>query len=469
MTRLAWLSLLAAALMPIVTFACLWPLVSPMPVWDQWSVVEVWDAHYGGRPVWPLLLKNYNGHWNCLPRMSFYVLGLLTRWDLRAEVFLNYGALLLTQLLLLRMLYEARPRLLILAAPVSAHLYSFVAHENLLSGYPFTGLLAQLCATAAIYALTRWPARSVDILYGTGWALAALFSNSIAVAVAPAYLLANLALAPRNPWRWLGWSLVTVVAVALAVFGASHAGVTRPPWARLVPFALVALGHPFSWRPVPAVVTAQLMGAAAVVSLALLVYWRWRSVPAAFLVRWAGLGLFSCAAAMLVAFGRGAAGAAHALASHYVSHTSGLALATLVLAGDAVEERLHGVAVGRTRLLAAGLLALLCGGVMLQTAHASYTWLRVLHAWSGVLASLNPKVADGSATDAEIHQAFHPDASLVRWGVGRLRKHRLAWFKAGAPTPAGTGTDPAIPAGNRHADLAGTAAATRAILAPLPP
>src|SRR6185503_13969537 len=108
--RLIGMSLLVAALMPVVTFTCLRPLVSRMPVWDQWSEVEVWDAHYAGRPVLPLLIKNYNGHWNCLPRIFFFLLGLLTRWDMRAEVFLNYGAALLTQLILLRMLYEARPR-----------------------------------------------------------------------------------------------------------------------------------------------------------------------------------------------------------------------------------------------------------------------------------------------------------------------------------------------------------------------
>jgi hypothetical protein len=72
---------------------------------------------------------------------------------------------------------------------------------------------------------------------------------------------------------------------------------------------------------------------------------------------------------------------------------------------------------------------------LLQTGHASLKWLGVLHEWHGHVARLAPRVANGSATDAEIHEAFHPDARLVRWGIDRLHRHRLAWFKGPAILP----------------------------------
>src|SRR6185295_16775542 len=71
------LSLALAAAIPALCLAKLWPFLGEMPTWDEWSVVEVWSAHYGGRPVLPLLLAPYNGHYNLLPRFIFYGLGLL--------------------------------------------------------------------------------------------------------------------------------------------------------------------------------------------------------------------------------------------------------------------------------------------------------------------------------------------------------------------------------------------------------
>jgi hypothetical protein len=427
------LSLLAAALMPLVTFACLWPLVSPIPIWDQWSMVEVFDAYYRGKPVLPLLLANYNGHWSCVPRTLFFMLGVLTHWDLRSEVFLNYGAAVLTQLLLLRMLYEARPGLLILAAPVSAYVYSFVQYANFISGYPATNLMTQLSVTGAIYMLTRWPVRGVDTLYAMLWAIAALFCNSIAAAVAPVGMLANLVLAPRNLWRWLGWTLVTVAALSLPVLGAARMQVV-PQWRLIAPFALAALGNPFTWQPMPALRVARFLGAAAAVTFVLLIAWRWRRVPRPFLMRWAGLGLFACGSAALLAFGRAYSDAEMALAPHYVAHTSGLAVAIVVLAGDALEQRLEG-APSRARRASAAMLGLLVAGTLLQTGYGALGWMPVLRVWHRTVASLSPKVADGSATDAEIQKGFHPDTWLVRWGVTRLHRHRLAWFKDATPVP----------------------------------
>src|SRR5262249_5887374 len=119
--RNAWgalrlLSLALALVIPALTISQAWALVGRMPTWDEWSQVEVWDASYSGAPVVPLLLKNYNGHWNCFPRTLYFLLGCLDRWNLRVEVWLGYLAALATLGLLLRMLRELRPGLLVLAA-----------------------------------------------------------------------------------------------------------------------------------------------------------------------------------------------------------------------------------------------------------------------------------------------------------------------------------------------------------------
>jgi len=62
-------SMFIAAVIPFVQFRLLNPLTSEMPTWDQWSEVTVWSAHFEHRPVLPVLLSPYNGHFNLVPRL----------------------------------------------------------------------------------------------------------------------------------------------------------------------------------------------------------------------------------------------------------------------------------------------------------------------------------------------------------------------------------------------------------------
>jgi len=66
---IAVVSLTIAAAIPLLQFALLFPMTLGIPSWDQWSEIEVWAAHYEHRPVLPLLLKPYNGHYNVLPAL----------------------------------------------------------------------------------------------------------------------------------------------------------------------------------------------------------------------------------------------------------------------------------------------------------------------------------------------------------------------------------------------------------------
>src|SRR5579862_818832 len=86
-------SLALAAAIPVLQFALLFPLTSEMPTWDQWNVIPVWRAHFAHQPVLPLLFRPYNGHFNVVPRLFFFGMGLLTHWNLKVEVISSYLAL----------------------------------------------------------------------------------------------------------------------------------------------------------------------------------------------------------------------------------------------------------------------------------------------------------------------------------------------------------------------------------------
>ena len=437
-------SLLVAAAIPVACFLVLWPLTTAMPTWDQWNLVEAWQAHSQQRPVLPLLLGHYNGHYAWIPRLLFFGVGLLTAWNVKVEVLLSYLAALATLLLVLRMMWETRPRILVLAAPLSACVFSLAQFENFLSGYPLGEMLGQLFATATILLLSR-PRTSHRAFAGAlACGVAATLSYGTEIVVWPVGLLLLLA-----AWRerhiklrlafWLAASVggFAMVRSAAASMGASIL------WAPLVPFWLAMTGTPLSMSPAPrpAVVMAQgvflLAAFAALTVPRLAASWRpagpvrmdpLRIDPV--LWRWGAYGLLTVGSGFLVAAGRGYAGIQQALASHYVTLAWPLVVAVLVLALD---SGLRAAADRPARMRrVAWATALAAGALIAQTAWISVQLLPILRTSAQIIARNNLRLVNGTATDAEIHQTHHPDAAYVRAGLQTLRDLRLAWFRDAA-------------------------------------
>src|SRR6185295_3298409 len=390
------LSLALAAAIPALCLAKLWPFLGEMPTWDEWSVVEVWSAHFGGRPVLPLLLAPYNGHYNLLPRFIFYGLGLLTHWNLHAETMLCYLSAAGILLVLLRMLWETRPRLLVLAAPVAAYVFSLAQYNNLLYGYPFGQWLGQLAATVAIYLLTR-PAGSRRAFAG---------------------------------------------AVALARVGAGTIGVTAVHRRVIGPFFLVVLGHPLEIGIVPTIPRSAALGGILLVAFLALVFARWRGNPEdPLLLRWGGVGLLAICSALLIAAGRSSTGLQQSLVPHYVTAATPLVLAVLVLAFDRLERAASAAAgAGTARRLVRPVLAGLAAAALLVAALVQPTLsgvriLPTLRTWMEISLAHDVRIAQGLATDAEIRETHFPVPAYVRSALETLRANRLAWYAPGRTNP----------------------------------
>src|SRR6185503_1575358 len=143
------LSLAGALLVPIASFLCTFPLVGNMPTWDQWALVPMWAAHERGQPVLGRLLEPYNGHLIVLPRLYFFGLGLLTHWNVRAEMVGDYLVATATLVLLLWLLRRDDRRCLVLAFPVACLSFSLLQYENFMTGFAMCELLTQLMVTVA--------------------------------------------------------------------------------------------------------------------------------------------------------------------------------------------------------------------------------------------------------------------------------------------------------------------------------
>jgi hypothetical protein len=423
--RLIALSLVVAVALPLVSFACLFPQIDNMPTWDQWHLIELWIARYEGRSVLPVLFKPYNGHLNVVPRSIMYVLGVLSRWDVRLDVIASYVAACGTLALLLGLLARRGSRDLWLAAPVSGQVFSFLQCENFLSGYPFGQNLSQLLATLSIVLLTL-PRLGTWVFLG---AAAATFASTFSwgAGLTGWYVgLVALVMRPDRSRRriavWLGLTLLATLAVKV---GAGHSfGVIA--WKQIPLFFFALLGSAATPVPFPRLDLALALGMVLFPLFAILAVWAWRRVGFAS-SPWLLLGLSALASAGLIAIGRSSTGLQQALASHYVTATYPLVVSCLMLAVLLAQSS----TAGRSPLSSAagqGLVLAAATVVFLQPLVISYRMLPILRSWAAVIHHNAVDIARGTASDVTIQRSHHPHPSLVRGSIAIMREHQLSWF-----------------------------------------
>jgi hypothetical protein len=423
-------SLLVALVVPIVHFASVFPLTQNVPKWDQWSMMPLWSAHFHDEGVLRELFRPYNGHCNFVPRAVFFLLGLATSWNVRAEVVLSYLAALVTLAALLQMLRDSGRELLLLAGIVALQVFSLVQFENYMSGYPFGQVLSQMAATLSLLLLTRPKARRCHWVGAAILAAVATFSWGAGLA---AWLVGGLALFVRSREsraRLLVWWGAAAI-VALVVWKVAHrSGMALPgPSSGLfdVHFLLVILGKPISFVPLPTVGSAGLLG------LALLGTWlsaaaaAWSQGQRELVERWGLLGLLAVTGCVLITLGRARAGLPKALASHYATAAYPLAVSTLVLVAAVLAAAFRRAEVARRWLPASAFVALLAVAA-LQPLAASYRMLGTLRSWNEPMETAIRRLKAGTISDAEIRRYFHPNPTLVRRGRALLRRHSLAWY-----------------------------------------
>jgi hypothetical protein len=107
-----------------------------MPAWDQWHLIPIWETYFAGGSIWRMMFQPYAGHLNILPRFVFIGLGLVSHWNIRWQIIASYVVATATLPILLQSLRQTDRRLLVLAAPISAQVFSLLQYENFMTGYP---------------------------------------------------------------------------------------------------------------------------------------------------------------------------------------------------------------------------------------------------------------------------------------------------------------------------------------------
>jgi hypothetical protein len=423
-------SVVLAALVPVLTLITLLPLTDPMPTWDHLSTVALFQAHDEGRPLRPLLLAPYNGHYNVLPRVLFFGMGLATRWSIRAEVVVGFALATFALGVLLRMAWRTEPRLLVLALPFAATVFSMLQYANFIGGFGTGQLLGTCASLLALHFLTDPDCGRAGFAVACLCGVVAFLSHGAAIGLAPAGLVALVFIRPQIRWlRVAAWGMVAAFGLGLGVLGGQKTGLAVL-WGKVPVLTAAVFGRLFAVRFDTAPALVARMGAWALGLFLAVLAWRvlreW-SVRREVLVRWGSVALMPLVSAFLISVARSYAPLDVVMRSHYVSSTYPFALALLVL----VTEPLVRAAAGRTGMrrawLGIGVLACVAAPVALHArlARDVVPNLRIGHT---IVERTARRLALRTATDEDIAQAFHPVIDAFRSGVEFLRSSDRAWF-----------------------------------------
>jgi hypothetical protein len=208
----AWLAWIAAMLVtPGVTLWLIARHAVNVPISDDWSLVPLFAERDAGTLSLGDLVAQHFEHVPVIPRAADLFMAPLTKWDLRVEMYRNFGVALATLAVIVvalrRSLRDAR--LVIASVLASLLVFSPVQYENWIWGWQLEWFLSNLAAITAFYALAfvvdRSPRRGIAI--ATLAAFVATFSLGQGLLVWPLGL-AILVLRGR-PWRvWAGAAVV---------------------------------------------------------------------------------------------------------------------------------------------------------------------------------------------------------------------------------------------------------------------
>lgn len=361
--RLTWVMLAAPA------FLALW-YIHTYGVngahWDHLSNAELFDRFHTGTLTAEYLFRPHLEHIKVVPRLMALSLGLATRFNNLAEMYLQWALLCGTAAVLVwtaaRTGASHRPS--IAFVPIPLILFNLRQHESMLVGDGMITYLS-IAGSTAVICLLSLPRSATRLALAIAAAVVASFSHVSALLLWPLgavmlLLVVNgVTTVSRTPavWRQLAWWLAagTVVAVVYAwrwtgVDGALQYAAAYP--GRALEYAVAAAAAPFesSWRWQRRLGAAVVLLEAVVLAVAAIRVRDGRRVPIG-----AWLVAFTVGCRLLMAAGRAVGAAGQDVPSRYAAFAvlGHAGLYAAALEWTAVKNRVSRVLLAATVLVLA--------------------------------------------------------------------------------------------------------------------
>src|SRR5215210_6005478 len=208
---------------------------------DAWDMVLVFRKYSSGRLTFADFYAQHNEHRMFFPKGAELLLGMLTRYNNVAEMYVVVSCFLITAAVLLVAFRREIGLPLIFFVPVALLIFSFRQYENMLFGFQINFAFTQTFGVLALYLLSssgRGNFRAYAFAAALGSATIASFSTAQGLLVWPAGLLGLLLGSVAGPGKKVLVGLWGIVGVAewVAYFVDYHTPRGHPP-------LLDALGH----------------------------------------------------------------------------------------------------------------------------------------------------------------------------------------------------------------------------------
>ena len=227
---------------------------------DAWDMVLVFHKFFSGRLTFADLYAQHNEHRMFFPKGAELLLGLLTRYNNVAEMYVVVSCFLITAVVLLVAFRREIGLPLIFFVPVALLIFSFRQYENMLWGFQISFAFTQTFGVLALYLLSssRGNFGAYAFAAALGSATIASFSTAQGLLVWPAGLLGLLLGSVARPGKKVLLGLWGIVGVAewVAYFVDYHTPRGHPPLLDALGhigtapgYFLTLLGSALFWRP----------------------------------------------------------------------------------------------------------------------------------------------------------------------------------------------------------------------------
>src|SRR5215218_2564718 len=227
---------------------------------DAWDMVLVFHKFFSSRLTFADLYAQHNEHRMFFPKGAELLLGLLTRYNNVAEMYVVVSCFLITAAVLLVAFRREIGLPLIFFVPVALLIFSFRQYENMLWGFQISFAFTQTFGVLALYLLSssRGNFGAYAFAAALGSATIASFSTAQGLLVWPAGLLGQLLGSVARPGKKVLVGLWGIVGVAewVAYFVDYHTPRGHPPLLDALDhigtapgYFLTLLGSALFWQP----------------------------------------------------------------------------------------------------------------------------------------------------------------------------------------------------------------------------
>ncbi len=447
------LSALYTATIVALSLLPLWGLIAfvnrfyvDIPVWDQWNGEGLLIVRsYEGTVTWSVLAEQHNEHRPLFARLVWIPLAHWTGWDTRYDVAVNIALAVATWLALLYGFSAAlsglgERRVNWLWPVLSVLCFSVNQWENWLHGLQVMMFLNIFAVVAGLVVLVRarWWSFGLALLLG----VVATYSMANGLLYWPAGLCVLAPAVWRNKKRWLYLGLW--IAFSALMYGLYFNGYRQPQvhppldallkapleyavyvllylGAPVLPDAHLLLVHP-PLNEHPLALVPGLFGIAAVVWSTWRLYRRKRLL---LFTPFVALALYAIWSAMIIGIGRLGYGWEQALSPRYVTTSSLLWIAVVVLLCATTQTREFAGQPGRRAAArrVAGFAAIVM--VVVLSLWSSINWVRpAVTTKHAMLVEARQAIVSGVYDDAILTRIF-PDPKFVREQLDKLKRYRL--------------------------------------------